>query len=84
MPVVDWTIKVSDLLLLGAGLVAFVKVVVTQRDFNRDVLRLLGKARPVAEREGLLGDVETLKEGHEAIVEHLRRHDDYPHPRLPR
>lgn len=77
MPHFDWTISVSNLIVVGGLIYTFFKVIIGQRDFNREVLRTLGKARPPGEREGLLGDVETLKEDRNGIEDYLTRYASF-------
>lgn len=61
----DTTIRLSDLFLIGGGLVSFVvmysKFVTAyaeQGEFNRLVLRMLGSKTPP---DGMLGDIDVLK-----------------------
>ena len=63
---IDSTVRLSDVVLLGSGLWAFIRTYFAQQHFNRDVLRTLGSKTPP---DGVLGDVSTLKE-------HARRHND--------
>jgi hypothetical protein len=55
----DWTVHVSDVMLFGAGIWAFITMFVSLRDAIRDLSVNVGKKHP---REGLLGDVEHMKE----------------------
>lgn len=61
-PQFDTTIHLSDLAMMISALWGFWWVFMKQRDFNRDILRIIGTRIPPQSREGLLGDVETLKE----------------------
>lgn len=54
----DYTIHLSDLVLIGGGIASFLKMFLTQRDINRDVLKLL---KGETGTNGLVGDVKTLK-----------------------
>lgn len=38
---IDYTIHFSDIVLVGGGIVAFLKMFVSQRDLNQKVLRIL-------------------------------------------
>jgi len=55
---IDWTVSVSDILILGGGLVAFVKMFLSLRDSLRDISRAIGQKEPP---DGLIGDVQGLK-----------------------
>lgn len=79
MPIFDPTVNISDLILVGGGMLAFAKLVLFQREFNRDVLRILGKARPKDEREGVLGDIESLKENSDSVIGYLLQSTTYGH-----
>lgn len=54
----DWTIHVSDVVLLGGLLWAVVRGIVSQREINQKIVAILGSKEPP---DGLLGDVEVLK-----------------------
>ena len=56
----DWSVNVGNLLVLVAGLVAMLKMLLYQRDLNREMLHTIGTTHP--ERKGLLGDVAELKD----------------------
>jgi len=82
---IDSSIRISDIVLLGGGLWAFIRTYFAQQSFNKDVLRTLGiKAPP----DGILGDIEALKvitTGHHETLIKLRarqgwrtRADDRP------
>ena len=63
----DWTISFSDVVLVGGGIVAFLKVMLWQRDQTRDIVRVLGAEHPPT---GIMGDVFHLKR-------ETRRHRDW-------
>lgn len=78
----DWTIHLSDLLVLGAGVLAFFKVFVTIRDSLRDLTSAVGKTDPPS---GLLGDVHHIEREQQQHREWLIRagldkHDYSHHP----
>lgn len=54
----DWTISVSDVLLFGGGVFAFVRVFMTVRDSLRDLSTAVGHAEPPS---GLIGDVRAIQ-----------------------
>ena len=56
----DWSVNVGNLLVLVAGLIAMLKMLLYQRDLNREMLHTIGATHP--ERKGILGDVATLKD----------------------
>ncbi len=58
----DWTLNVSTLMVAFGGLVTVFKIWLYQRDFNRDVLSMMGKKAPRDDRAGMLGDIADLKE----------------------
>lgn len=58
----DWTINFPLLITIGLGVIGVFRVWLTQRDFNRDILIILGKKAPREERSGLLGDVAHLQD----------------------
>lgn len=55
---IDTTIHLSDVVLVGGGIAAFLKAFVWQRDINRDVLRIL---KGEGGTNGLLSEVSALK-----------------------
>lgn len=58
MPHFDFTISVSDLVLFGGGVFAFLKVLLLVRDGLRDLARSVGTTNPPS---GLLGDMLEVK-----------------------
>lgn len=78
---VDWTIHVSDLLIAGGVVIVLAKSLLYQRDFNRDVLRILGVEIPRDERRGLLGDVANISEK-QAVHEEWMRANGFPGARF--
>jgi hypothetical protein len=77
---IDWTVNVSDVVIVGGGLFAFIKVFLALRDSMRDVANAVGKKDPPS---GLLGDVYHLSEEQRQHREWLIRagldkHDYYP------
>ena len=58
----DWTINVPVLFSAATLFIGIFKGWLQQRDFNREVLILLGKRAPRDERAGLLGDVADLQD----------------------
>lgn len=54
----DYSIHLSDLLLVGGGILAFLKVFLSLRDLIRDLDRRVGTEVP---RSGLTGDVRALQ-----------------------
>lgn len=56
---VDAQVHLSDIVLFGSGIYAYVKMLIIARDIIRDMRRDIGTKNP---REGLLGDVEGLKD----------------------
>ncbi len=58
----DWTINIPVLMAAAGTMLALFKLWLVQRDFNRDMLALLGKKSPRDERHGILGDIADLKE----------------------
>jgi len=58
MPQIDWTLHANDLLMFGALIIAGGKILLQQRDFNRDVLTILRGANGT---NGLVSDVKGLK-----------------------
>ena len=67
---IDWTINISDVAILGAGIIAFVKVSMSLRDTLRDVVRRIGTEEPPS---GLLGDVHHIKKEQQQHREWLIR-----------
>ena len=61
----DWTIHMSDVAVVGAGILAFFKMFLSQRDLNNKVLRILlgeeGKNGIVSDIRTLRGDVYVLQ-----------------------
>lgn len=55
---IDTTIHLSDVLLVGGGIYSFFKMFLSQRDINRDVLKIL---RGENGKNGLVSDVKGLK-----------------------
>lgn len=55
---IDSTIHLSDLIIFGGGLITIVRLFLSQRDINRDVLRLLRGERG---DNGLVADVKQLR-----------------------
>lgn len=84
----DWTINLPIVITAAAWIVGVFRVWLQQRDFNRDILVLIGKRAPKDERHGLLGDVAELKEcrdihqalldSHQVAVNVERRHERHP------
>lgn len=58
----DPTIKLGDVLLIGGGIIAFVKMFFVMRDAIRDLTKAVGSKEP---RDGLLGDMVAIKEEQE-------------------
>lgn len=63
--ILDTTVRVSDLFLLGGGIVSFlamytkfIRVLDAQNEFNRMVLHMLGSAKDDC---GVFGDLKALK-----------------------
>jgi hypothetical protein len=54
----DWTVSISDVVLFGGGIIAFLKIGLAVRDTMRDVVRAVGSEDPPS---GLLGDVYHIK-----------------------
>lgn len=67
----DTTIHLSDLAMMIGVIWGFGRVFLKQRDFNRDILRIIGVKLPAASREGILGDIEALKESRQVDHEQL-------------
>lgn len=55
---IDTTIHLSDVVMVGGGIVAFLRAFLWQRDINRDVVRLL---KGESGNNGLVSDVKGLK-----------------------
>jgi len=64
---IDWTLSISDLLLVGGGIIAFIKMSMSFRDAIRDLTKAVGSKNPP---EGLLGDMEHTKAA-------VSRHNDW-------
>lgn len=66
----DGTIHLSDLIVFGGGVIAFIKVFISVQNVLQKMQLTLGTRNP---REGMLGDVEHLKdttqEHHEWLIE---------------
>lgn len=58
----DWTINFPFLITACAMVWGLFNIWLKQRDFNREILTLLGKKSPRDERTGLLGDVAHLQD----------------------
>ena len=54
----DWSVNLSDVALVGGGIVAFLRIFLTQRDINREVLQIL---KGPDGKNGLTGDVKLIK-----------------------
>ena len=54
----DWTINLGEVLLVGGGIVAFLKVFLSMRDSHVEVVRVLGKEEPPS---GVVGDVKHIR-----------------------
>lgn len=92
MPTMDLTVHLSDLIIFGGGLFAFVKISVYYRDILKEIQNEIGSRDP---RKGLLGDVADLKEcsdeHHDWLVAlrardrtlRTRAEDEMPHRRVP-
>jgi hypothetical protein len=70
----DWTINFPLIISLGVGVIGLFNIWLKQRDFNREILTLLGKRAPRDERHGLLGDVADLKELSEVQMDMIEAH----------
>jgi len=55
---IDTTIHLSDIVMVGGGIVAFLRAFLWQRDINRDVLRIL---RGEDGTNGLVSDMKKVK-----------------------
>lgn len=59
MLTIDWTIHLSDLIVFGGGIIAFVTIFLRLRDAMRDLTKAVGSEGPPP--IGLIGDVHHLK-----------------------
>ena len=50
LPHFDWTLRVSDILIFGAGIWAFTKVFLTNRDILRDLVKGMHDLKEMVER----------------------------------
>ena len=54
----DWTINLSDVFLVGGGILAFLKVFLSMRDAHVELTRVVGREDPPT---GLVGDVKHIR-----------------------
>lgn len=60
----DWTIQFSDLLLIGGGVFAFIKMFLMLRDTLRDLVRMVGTDQPRTGLIGKMGDIQDQVNDH--------------------
>lgn len=63
-PQFDTTIHLSDVILFLGGLVAFLKMFISQRDILRDLVKAIGQTYPPAGILGTLGEHDTELAAH--------------------
>lgn len=71
---IDWTFRVSDVLSIGGGVLAFIWMTIHIRDSIRDLARAVGTRES---GEGLWGIVSELKNAHEQTDREVRLHRDW-------
>lgn len=70
----DWTFRISDLLVLGGGILSFVWMAIHVRDSIRDLTQAVGSRKT---NDGLWGVVTDLKRDHSQLREEVTSHREW-------